>query len=63
MPRLNFIIWYWILNMTEKISFQGSLLTKGAVIDIVLGSGNGRNTVVLPQLTGKNLQEAPGYPS
>ena len=36
----------------------GSLLTKGAVIDIVLGSGNGRNTVVLPQLTGKNLQEA-----
>ena len=36
----------------------GGLLTKGAVIDIVLGSGNGRNTVVLPQLTGKNLQEA-----
>ena len=22
--RLNFIIWYWILNMTEKISFQGA---------------------------------------
>ena len=58
MPRPNFIIWYWILNMTEKNIVPGSLLTKGAVIDIVLGSGNGRNTVVLPQLTGKNLQEA-----
>ena len=33
-------------------------MTKRAVIDIVVGSGNGRNTVVLPQLTGKNLQEA-----
>lgn len=36
----------------------GSLLVKGTVIDIVLGSGKGRNTIVLPQLTGKNLPEA-----
>ena len=46
------------LKHDGKNIIPGSLLTKGAVIDIVLGSGNGRNTVVLPQLTGKNLQEA-----
>ncbi len=36
----------------------GSLLIKGSQIDIVLGSGNGNNTVTLPQLRGKSLQEA-----
>lgn len=36
----------------------GELLNKGAVINIVLGSGDGSNIVILPQLTKKTLREA-----
>lgn len=36
----------------------GTMLSKGAVIDIVLGSGEGNNLVYVPQLTGKKLKEA-----
>lgn len=36
----------------------GDLLSKGATIDIVLGSGNGSNIVYVPHVTGKRLKEA-----
>ena len=36
----------------------GSLLNKGSVIDIVIGSGKGSNRIYTPQLKGKNLNEA-----
>lgn len=36
----------------------GSLLKKGSRIDIVLGAGDGSNTVYTPSLTGKPLNEA-----
>lgn len=36
----------------------GTLLGRGATIDIVLGSGDEDNTVVTPHLTGKKLSEA-----
>ncbi|MDE6451190.1 MAG: PASTA domain-containing protein [Odoribacter sp.] len=36
----------------------GTLLSKGATIDIVLGKGDEDNTVLPPQLTGKKLDEA-----
>lgn len=36
----------------------GSMLSKGSTIDIVLGKGQGNNTVYVPQLAGKKLNEA-----
>lgn len=36
----------------------GSLLRKGATIDIILGDGNSSNLVYIPFLLGKSLQEA-----
>ena len=43
-------------NNGETI-LPGTLLSKGAVIDLELGSGEGSNTVFVPQLTGKKLDE------
>ena len=36
----------------------GALLNKGALINIVLGSGKGSNQIFTPQLVGKNVKEA-----
>lgn len=44
-------------NNGEDI-LPGALLSKGATIDIVLGSGEGYNMAYVPQLTGKTLKEA-----
>ncbi|MEI3154056.1 MAG: hypothetical protein V8S95_02330 [Odoribacter sp.] len=43
-------------NNGETI-LPGTLLSKGSVIDLELGSGEGNNTVFVPQLTGKKLDE------
>lgn len=51
-------------NLVLRLQHQGKdiqpgdLLSKGATIDIILGSGNGNNLVQVPQLTGKTLKEA-----
>ena len=51
-------------NLVLHLKYKGeiiapeSMLTKGAVIDIVLSSGNGKNTVTVPSFTGKNVREA-----
>lgn len=44
-------------NKDEEIE-PGALLAKGAVIDIVLGSGSGNHTVTVPHLIGMHLKEA-----
>lgn len=36
----------------------GTLLPKGAIIDIILGYGTGKNTVFVPQFVGKTLKDA-----
>lgn len=46
------------LKHNEKPVSPGSLITKGATIDIILGSGNGSNNIVMPHLLGKKVQEA-----
>lgn len=49
-----------VLQLKQKGEeiLPGTLLNKGSEIDIVLGSGNGGNTVSLPSLLGKRLTEA-----
>lgn len=46
------------LKHNENPVSPGSLITKGATINIVLGSGNGSNNIVMPQLLGKKIREA-----
>lgn len=46
------------LKCKDENIIPGTPLTKGSVIDIVLGSGNGPNQVIVPQLLGKNVREA-----
>lgn len=49
-----------VLNLKQKGKDvePGTMLPKGATIDIVLGNGYGDNTIIVPHLTGKKLREA-----
>lgn len=49
-----------VLNLKNngREILPGTLLSKGATINIVLGSGEDGNSVYIPQLTGKRLKEA-----
>lgn len=46
------------LKNNDREVQPGEMLSKGAVIDIVLGSGEGNNLVFVPRFTGKRLREA-----
>ncbi|MEG0795835.1 MAG: PASTA domain-containing protein [Odoribacter sp.] len=46
------------LQHDNEIIIPGTPLPKGSTIDILLGSGNGNNTLSIPLFTGKNIQQA-----
>lgn len=46
------------LKNEGQLITSGSMLPKGATIDIVLGSGSGHSSVAVPNLTGKRLEDA-----
>lgn len=46
------------LKYNNQDAEPGMLLPKNTTLDIVLGNGNGSNTIIVPRLTGKKLHEA-----